>query len=109
MPIDRDALASAFNQLKSRPVPWPPRRSGPYRVGSRAHGTRRAHRGPSRDSAGSGRPQATSLHEATDHARRLGEISVVGNDEQIYEACVSYVKALQEVEGALGGRRSTTG
>jgi len=109
MSIDRQALASAFDQLKAQPFPSHPDDSDLAEWVLDLTDLDGHIAGLAATALGSSREQSPASHEVADHARRLSEISVVGNDERIYEACISYVEALQRVEDALRGRRSTEG
>jgi len=107
MPIDRDALASAFDQLKSRPFPGHPDDPDLAEWVLELTELDGHIAGLAATALGSGLAQVLSVHEVADHARRLDDIRVVGDDEGIYEVCAAYVHALQRVEDALCGRASS--
>lgn len=109
MAIDRDSLADALDELKGRPFPGHP--DDPNLADWVLELTELDGHiaGLAIAALGSSRALPTESHDVAEHARRLADIRVVGDDERVYDDCLSYIEALKRVEDVLGGRHTSRG
>ena len=104
MAINRDALASMFEDLKGCPFPGHPDDPDLAEWVLELSELDGHIAGLAVTALGSSNPEAAHVHDVAHHAQRLREIGVVGADELIYQECVDYIQALLRVEDALGGQ-----
>lgn len=106
MAMDRDVLATAFDQLKGCSFPGHPDDPDLAEWVLELTELDGHIAGLAVTALASGNAQAADLRDVEDHAEWLREISVVGDDERIYQECLDYIAALGGVENALRGRSS---
>ena len=104
MTINREALAAAWEDLKSLSFPEHPDDLDLAEWLLELTELDGYIAGLAVTALGSWPVAAMPGNTAAEHEGRLSELRVVGRDELVYEASVAYVSALVRVEAALAGR-----